>query len=65
MNVPGEVDLEAQSEARLHDPVASLMDSQADAGDEDADYETYLLDRVEAREAGVDLDAIPDERPLD
>lgn len=65
MNIPGEVDLEARAQAQQHDPVASLMDSQADAGDEDADSETYLLDRVEAREAGVELDAIPDERPLD
>ncbi len=46
------------------DGVASLLDTQADAGDEDADIGIYTLDTLEAREAGVELGAMPDEPPL-
>jgi len=52
------------ADATEQDGVASLLDSQADAGDEDADTGIYTLDTREAREAGVDLDVMPDEPPL-
>jgi len=48
------------ADASEQDGVASLLESQAAAGDEDADTGIYILDTREAREAGVDLDVMPD-----
>jgi len=49
------------ADASVQDGVASLLDTPADAGDEDVDTGIYILDRRGAREAGVDLDVLPDE----
>ena len=46
------------------DGIASLLDSQADAGNEAADAGIFTLDGLEADECGVNLEARPDESPL-
>lgn len=54
----------AVANAKERDGIASLLDSQADAGNEDADAGIYTLDALEAYERGVNLDARSDEPPL-
>ena len=65
-DMPDEVLDEATAVANApeRDGIASLLDSQADAGNEDADAGIYTLDTLEAHESGVNLDARPDEPPL-
>ncbi len=62
----GELTDEAPSVASStdRDGVASLLDSQADAGDENADVGIYTLDTLEASELRVDLDVVEDEPRL-
>jgi len=65
-DVPDNVIDEATAVANTieRDAIASLLDSQADAGNEDADAGIYTLDALEAYECGVNLDARPDESRL-
>ncbi|HEX3823963.1 MAG TPA: hypothetical protein VHV79_05835 [Mycobacteriales bacterium] len=48
---------------RDRDGVASLRDTEAEAGDEDETDDSYDLDQDEAREIGVNLDRTGGETP--
>jgi len=65
---PTEEDLSSQEYADLQarrdrDPVASLRDSESEAGDEDEITDDFDIDRREASELGVDLDDGYDDEP--
>jgi hypothetical protein len=49
---------------RDHDPVASLRDTEAEAGDEDELTDRFDLDSTEARDLGVALDRTDGETPF-
>jgi hypothetical protein len=49
---------------RDHDPVASLRDTEAEAGDEDELTDRFDLDSTEARDLGVALDRRDGETPI-
>lgn len=48
---------------RERDGVSSLRDAEAEAGDEEAMTDDFLIDRAAAQEAGADLDRIGGEEP--
>ena len=56
--------LDDLKETTDRDGVAALRDTAAEAGNENAVEDLFSLDAVEAREVGVDLDAMNDESPL-
>jgi hypothetical protein len=49
--------------SRDQDPLASLHDTEAEAGDEDEVNDDFDIDETEARELGVQLDRGDDQEP--